>query len=110
VSFIIGSAYSDCVPCTGEFFDIRLPTGSTRRAGHDRLEHRRRSGFFRHLHNECGHSIRRVFPDRQIEDIPDNDPIFHTLYDLDERFQVPGAQYFESGRTYEKGPSGKIPH
>jgi Domain of unknown function (DUF4159) len=31
-------------------------------------------------------SMRRVFPDRPIEDIPDNDPIFHTLYDLDERF------------------------
>ncbi|PYT18101.1 MAG: hypothetical protein DMG59_05545 [Acidobacteria bacterium] len=29
------------------------------------------------------------------------DPIFHTLYDLDERFQVPGAQYLRSGRTYE---------
>ena len=55
-------------------------------------------------------SIRRVFPDRQIEEIPDNDPIFHTIYDLDQRFQVPGAIYFESGLTYEKGPTGKIPH
>ncbi len=55
-------------------------------------------------------SMRKVFPDRAVEDIPDNDPIFHTLFDLDERFQVPGAQFFESGITYEKGPSGKIPH
>ena len=55
-------------------------------------------------------SIRRVFPDRQIEEIPDNDPIFHTLNDLDERFQVPGAQFFDSGITYEKGESGKVPH
>jgi Domain of unknown function (DUF4159) len=55
-------------------------------------------------------SIRRVFPDSQIEDIPDNDPIFHTLNDLDERFQVPGAQFFDSGITYEKGESGKVPH
>jgi hypothetical protein len=55
-------------------------------------------------------SMKRVFPDRPIEDIPDNDPIFHTLFDLDERFQVPGAQFFDSGLTYEKGPSGKIPH
>jgi Domain of unknown function (DUF4159) len=55
-------------------------------------------------------SMSKVFPDRPIEDIPDNDAIFHTLYDLDERFQVPGAQYFKSGLTYEKGPSGKIPH
>lgn len=44
----------------------------------------------------------KVFPDRPIVDIPNNDPIFHTLYDLDERFQVPGALYFETGRTYEK--------
>jgi Domain of unknown function (DUF4159) len=47
-------------------------------------------------------SMSRVFPNRPIEDIPDNDPIFHTVYDLDKRVQVPGAQYFRSGRTYEK--------
>ncbi len=51
-----------------------------------------------------------VFPDRQIVDIPDSDPIFHTIYDLDHRFQVPGAQYFDTGITYEKGPTGKVPH
>ena len=39
----------------------------------------------------------KVFPDRPIEDIPNNDPIFHTIYDLSERFQVPGAQYFDTG-------------
>jgi hypothetical protein len=55
-------------------------------------------------------SMDRVFPDRHIIDIPDNDPIFHTIYDLDDRFQVPGAQYFETGITYEKGQSGKVPH
>ncbi|HYL77188.1 MAG TPA: DUF4159 domain-containing protein [Bryobacteraceae bacterium] len=55
-------------------------------------------------------SMNKVFPNRPIEDIPDNDPIFHVLFDLDERFQVPGAQYFDSGITYEMGPSGKIPH
>jgi hypothetical protein len=55
-------------------------------------------------------SMTKVFPDRQIEDIPDNDPIFHTLYDLQDRFQVPGAQVFETGITYEKGPTGKVPH
>jgi hypothetical protein len=55
-------------------------------------------------------SMDRVFPDRRIEDIPDNDPIFHTIYDLNDRFQVPGAQYFETGITYEKGQTGKVPH
>ncbi|HUA83628.1 MAG TPA: DUF4159 domain-containing protein [Bryobacteraceae bacterium] len=55
-------------------------------------------------------SMSRVFPNRPIEDIPDNDPIFHTVSDLQNRFQVPGAQVFESGITYEKGPTGKVPH
>jgi len=55
-------------------------------------------------------SMSRVFPDRPIVDIPDDDPIFHTIYDLDDRVQVPGAQYFESHLTYEAGETGKVPH
>jgi hypothetical protein len=55
-------------------------------------------------------SMDKVFPDREIEDLPDNDAIFHTLYDLQDRFQVPGAVYFESGLTYEAGETGKVPH
>jgi hypothetical protein len=47
-------------------------------------------------------SLKRVFPDRPIVDLDNADPIFHTIYDLDERFQVPGAQYLRSGRTYEQ--------
>ena len=47
-------------------------------------------------------SMQRVFPDRPIVDIPDNDSIFHVIYDLDHRYQVPGAQYLRSGRTYEQ--------
>lgn len=46
-------------------------------------------------------SMAKVFPDRPVVDIPNSDAIFHTLYDLNERFQVPGKQYFRSGRTYE---------
>jgi hypothetical protein len=46
-------------------------------------------------------SMRRVFPDRPIVDIPGNDQIFHTFWDLDDRFQVPGLQYVQTGRTYE---------
>ena len=30
-------------------------------------------------------SMRRVFPDRPIVDLPDDDPIFHTFWDLAER-------------------------
>jgi len=56
-------------------------------------------------------SMSRVFPDRPIEDIPDRDPIFNTLYDLQDRFQVPGySNWMENHITYEKGPTGKQPH
>jgi hypothetical protein len=44
----------------------------------------------------------RIFPDRQIVDIADEDEVFHVLYDLDERFQVPGIQHWYSGRTWER--------
>ncbi len=47
-------------------------------------------------------SMQRVFPDRPIVDLEDSAPAFHVLYDLDERFQVPGIRYFYSGRTYEQ--------
>ncbi len=47
-------------------------------------------------------SMSRVFPDRPVVDLDSKDPIFHVLYDLDERFQVPGIQYWYSGRIYEK--------
>jgi len=47
-------------------------------------------------------SMTQVFPDRQVVDIDKRDPIFHMIYDLDDRFQVPGAQYLRTGRTYER--------
>jgi hypothetical protein len=46
--------------------------------------------------------MRMVFPDRPVEDLDNKDEIFHVLYDLDDRFQVPGEQYVNTGRTYEK--------
>jgi len=53
-------------------------------------------------------SMQKVFPDRQIVDIPKDDPIFHTVYDLDDKYQVPGEQFVRSGRTYEQ--DGYDPH
>jgi hypothetical protein len=47
-------------------------------------------------------SIQRVFPDRPILDIDDTDAVFHTLYDIDKRVQVPGIQYLRSGITWER--------
>ena len=55
-------------------------------------------------------SMVKVFPDRTIVDLDSSDPIFHTIYDLDHRYQVPGELYTETGLTYEKGESGKTPH
>ncbi len=53
-------------------------------------------------------SMNRVFPDRPIVEIESSDQIFHVMYDLDERYQVPGAQYLRSGRLYEH--DGVTPH
>jgi hypothetical protein len=47
-------------------------------------------------------TMQKVFPDRPVVDIPNDDSIFHSIYDLDSRYQVPGAQYLRSGRTYER--------
>ena len=54
-------------------------------------------------------TMRKVFPDRQVVDIDVKDPIFHAIYDLDGRYQVPGASpWFNGGVTYEQG--GTVPH
>ena len=47
-------------------------------------------------------SMKKVFPDRPIVDLPDNDAIFHSVYDLDDRYQVPGEQFLYTNRTYER--------
>jgi hypothetical protein len=48
------------------------------------------------------HVMQQVFPDRPVVDIPNDDQIFHVIYDLSDRYQVPGAQYLYSHRKYEK--------
>jgi Domain of unknown function (DUF4159) len=55
-------------------------------------------------------SLERVLPNRPVVDLPNNEPIFHTIYDLDDRVQVPGAQYLQTGRVYEKDESGRPEH
>ena len=46
-------------------------------------------------------SMRRVFPDRPIVDLPDDDPIFHTFWDLEERAtdSRPRSSSTAAGRT-----------
>ncbi len=42
-------------------------------------------------------TMKMVFPDRELVDIPNDDPIFHILFDLDDRFQIPGAEHLATG-------------
>jgi hypothetical protein len=42
-------------------------------------------------------AMKKVFPERQIVEIPDSDAIFHTVYDLDDRYQIPGAEHLRLG-------------
>ncbi len=46
-------------------------------------------------------SLRRVLPDRPVVELENTDSIFHAIFDLEQRFQVPGRQFLRSGRTYE---------
>jgi len=50
--------------------------------------------------------IRMVFPDRPIVEIPSDDPIFHTVFDLDDRYQVPGAEHLRLGYEVPDYPEG----
>jgi hypothetical protein len=45
--------------------------------------------------------MRRVFPDRPIVELTDDDPIFHTFWDLENRQQIPGLQFTQTGRRWE---------
>src|SRR5258708_9609374 len=48
-----------------------------------------------------------IFPDRSVEDLQDKDEIFHVMYDLDERFQIPGTRYIWG--TRRDTPDSKVP-
>jgi hypothetical protein len=53
-------------------------------------------------------SMQRVFPDRPVVEIAENDEVLHALYDLDERVQIPGIAALRYGQTYEQ--DGVTPH
>ena len=50
--------------------------------------------------------IRMVFPNRPIVEIPNNDPIFHTIYDVENRYQIPGAAHLDLGYKVPDYPQG----
>ena len=47
-------------------------------------------------------SLSKVFPDRPVVDIRDDDEVLHVLYDVDERIQIPGIAPLSRGVTYEQ--------
>ena len=51
--------------------------------------------------------MRRVFPDRPVLELPDSHPIFHSVYDLTERPQIPTWQHLPYG-GYRN--DGAVPH
>ncbi|MBN1239168.1 MAG: DUF4159 domain-containing protein [Gammaproteobacteria bacterium] len=53
-------------------------------------------------------SMLRVFPDRRIVEIPEDDEVMHVLYDLERDVQIPGIRYIYTGRTSQG--DGITPH
>jgi hypothetical protein len=49
-------------------------------------------------------SMKRVFPDRQVVDLPNESAIFHVVYDLDERYQVASQGSVNRGVSYKCSP------
>ena len=50
-------------------------------------------------------SMKMVFPDREIVEIDDADPIFHAVYDLNDRYQILG-QWALGGRQFNERVAG----
>lgn len=46
-------------------------------------------------------SMRKVFPERQVVELENRDPIFHTVYDLDHRYQVASEGSVQRGRSWK---------
>jgi len=84
--------------------------GLTERQGQALREYLLRGGFFMadDFHGireweEFETRIRRAFPEKDIREIPDDDQIFHSVYDLNDRYQVPGQAHLRLG--YKLAPT-----
>ena len=54
-------------------------------------------------------TMKVIFPDRPIVDIDDKDAIFHTVYDLDERYQILGQWALNRNGYMGQRAAGTIP-
>ncbi len=91
--------------------------GLTDKQGQALREYVLRGGFFfaDDFHgidewNEFASRIQKAFPDRQIREIPDDDPIFHIVYDLKDKIQVPGRAHLGPGYKSQNGPTSLGAH
>jgi hypothetical protein len=89
--------------------------GLTDKQGQALREYCLRGGFFMadDFHGqeewyEFESRIKKAFPEYEIKEIEDSDPIFHSVYDLNERYQVPGQAHLRAG--YKNGPTGVGAH
>jgi hypothetical protein len=78
--------------------------GLTQKEGAKLREYIQRGGFFMadDLHGNSEWSvfvkgIRYAFPDRDIVELPDDDPYFHAVFDITDRPQVPGEAHLREG-------------
>jgi hypothetical protein len=89
--------------------------GLTDRQGQALREYLLRGGFFMadDFHGdaewrEFETRIHKALPEYPIRDIPEDDPAFHSVYDLAEKYQIPGQAHLRAG--YKNGPSGMGAH
>jgi len=53
-------------------------------------------------------NVERIFPSTSLTEVEDKDPVFHTVFDLDKRYQISGQWSLRSGVPYLNG--GVVPH
>jgi hypothetical protein len=78
--------------------------GLTEKEGAKLRDYIQRGGFFMaddlHGNAEWGEFVKRIryaFPDRDIVELADDDAYFHSVFDITERPQVPGAEHLGEG-------------
>jgi hypothetical protein len=86
--------------------------GLTDKQGQALREYVLRGGFFMadDFHGqaewyEFESRIKKAFPEYEIKEIDDSDPIFHSVYDLNERYQIPGEAHLRPGYKSQNGSS-----
>ena len=60
--------------------------------------------------NNFEREMRRAFPDKTLVELPIEHEIFHCVYDLKQKPQIPSIDHYLSGRTHEGGSDGRDVH